>query len=132
MDEFKGTPGPYRNMATNANIDDDEGEQRINTWVGIGNPEMTDGMVAIAVFDGRHDDPEFDANVALLTASFDLLNDGSLVADFLDLALNCWVEGRDLSDDEGRAATAALMQFNRTSARALGTAPQAGEGVERG
>lgn len=76
------TEGPWTTIATDASIDDnfqwadDDGAghvQRINTWVGIGNPELTEGMVAIAVFNGVYDDPEYDANVALLCAAPDLL-----------------------------------------------------------
>lgn len=61
---------------------------------------------------------EMEANARLIAAAPELLDDGSLVADMLDMFLRCWVEDKEISDEEGRRATAALMQFNRTLAKA--------------
>jgi hypothetical protein len=65
-------------MPTDASVDDnatfcdDNSVQRMNTWCGIGNPDLTNPIVAIAVFDCRHDDPEFDANINLIAAAPEL------------------------------------------------------------
>lgn len=37
---------------------------------------------------------------------------GALAADMLDMMLECWVQDRVISDEEGRQATGALMDLN--------------------
>lgn len=95
------TPGPWQEMPTEASVDDnyrycEEGEEQpMNTWVGVGNPGLTDGIVAIAVFDGDHQDPEFNANIALIAAAPDLYAQGEQSATTLEEAANV-LEGKGL------------------------------------
>jgi hypothetical protein len=69
------TPGPWQEMPADFSIDPFESDgQKVTASVGIGNPELNDDVVAIAVWDGHYQDPEFDANVRVLTAAPDLLS----------------------------------------------------------
>lgn len=63
-------------MPTDASIDDNydtEQGQRINLWVGVGNPKVRNGIVAIGIDYANHSDsPRLDANMALIAAAPDL------------------------------------------------------------
>lgn len=111
--EVKHTPGPWMVEPGNGGA----------IYPGIEAPEFS-----VVVFGDDNDDGgvrgrnpvETLANAHLIAAAPELLEDGSIAADMLDMFLRCWAENKEISDEEGRRATAALMKLHLTLAKARG------------